>query len=158
MRFAEEVRYLVLAAQLEGRRQLARQLRPHGLTPSQAEVLRVLADYAPLTRNGLGQLLVCESGSSPSRLVDRMVIRELVHRQPSAADGRQVELTLTPAGSDLAARVAEVEDAMYAVIDAAATQDASAGLDFLRAFVSGSPAGDALARRQETAPVARGGS
>jgi DNA-binding MarR family transcriptional regulator len=160
MRFAEEVRYLVLAAQLEGRRQLARQLRPLGLTPSQAEVLRVLADYAPLTLNGLGQLLVCESGSSPSRLVDRMVTRDLVERQPSATDGRQVELTLTPAGSALATRVAEVENVMYAAIDAAATHDASDGLDFLRAFVSGSPAGDALSRRQEreTSPVEGGKS
>jgi hypothetical protein len=41
MRTAEELRYLVLAAELEGKRQLARQLRPLGLTPAQAEVLRV---------------------------------------------------------------------------------------------------------------------
>jgi DNA-binding MarR family transcriptional regulator len=152
MRFAEEVRYLVLAAQLEGRRQLARQLRPLGLTPSQAEVLRVLADYAPLTLNGLGQLLVCESGSSPSRLVDRMVARELIDRRPSDTDRRQVELTLTDRGVELASQVAVIEEAMYEAIDAAATQDASAGLNFLRAFVAGSPAGEALTRRREKSP------
>ena len=86
MRTAEELRYLVLAAELEGKRLLAQQLRPLGLTPSQAEVLRVLADHAPLSLNGLGSLLVCESGSSPSRLVERVVARGLVDRRPGATD------------------------------------------------------------------------
>ena len=40
----------------------------------------VLADYAPLSLRGLGTLLVCESGTSPSRLVDRIVARGLVER------------------------------------------------------------------------------
>ena len=147
MRIAEELRYLVLAANSEGKRQLAQQLRPLGLTPSQAEVLRVLADHAPLTLNGLGSLLVCESGSSPSRLVDRVVAQGLANRRPGASDGREVELTLTPEGERLAVEVAAIEDAMYAAIDAISTEDIPATLDFLRNFVTGSPSGDALARR-----------
>jgi DNA-binding MarR family transcriptional regulator len=147
MRTAEELRYLVLAANSEGKRQLAQQLRPLGLTPSQAEVLRVLADHAPLTLNGLGSLLVCESGSSPSRLVDRAVAQGLVNRRPGTTDGREVELTLTPEGERLAVEVAVIEDAMYAAIDAISDQDIPVTLGFLRSFVSGSPSGDALARR-----------
>ena len=147
MRTAEELRYLVLAANSEGKRQLAQQLRPLGLTPSQAEVLRVLADHAPLTLNGLGSLLVCESGSSPSRLVDRVVARDLVDRRPGTTDGREVELTLTPEGERLAIEVAVIEDAMYAAIDAMTGDDVDATLDFLRTFVDGSPSGQALARR-----------
>jgi DNA-binding MarR family transcriptional regulator len=147
MRTAEELRYLVLAAELEGKRQLAHQLRPLGLTPSQAEVLRVLADYAPLSLNGLGSLLVCESGSSPSRLVDRIVARGLVDRRPGTTDGRAVELTLTPEGECLAQEVAAIEAAMYATIDALAGPDIGVSLEFLRAFVDGSPSGQALARR-----------
>jgi len=147
MRIAEELRYLVLAANSEGKRQLAQQLRPLGLTPSQAEVLRVLADHAPLTLSGLGSLLVCESGSSPSRLVDRVVAQDLVNRRPGTTDGREVELTLTPEGERLAIEVAVIEDAMYAAIDAISGQDAQPTRDFLRTFVSGSPAGHALARR-----------
>jgi DNA-binding MarR family transcriptional regulator len=147
MRPAEEVRYLVLAAQLEGRRQLAQQLRPLGLTPSQAEVLRVLADHAPLTLNGLGSLLVCESGSSPSRLVDRVVAQGLVHRRPGSSDGRAVELTLTAAGKRLARQVASIEDAMYTAIDALPADEIDATLTFLWAFVEGSPTGKALRRR-----------
>jgi len=147
MRIAEELRYLVLAANSEGKRQLAQQLRPLGLTPSQAEVLRVLADHAPLTLSGLGSLLVCESGSSPSRLVDRVVAQGLVNRRPGTTDGREVELTLTPEGERLAVEVAVIEDAMYAAIDAIGGQDARPTRDFLRTFVDGSPSGQALARR-----------
>jgi len=147
MRIAEELRYLVLAANSEGKRQLAQQLRPLGLTPSQAEVLRVLADHAPLTLSGLGSLLVCESGSSPSRLVDRVVAQDLVNRRPGTTDGREVELTLTPEGERLAIEVAVIEDAMYAAIDAISGQDAQPTRDFLRTFVDGSPSGQALARR-----------
>jgi DNA-binding MarR family transcriptional regulator len=137
----------VLAANSEGKRQLAQQLRPLGLTPSKAEVLRVLADHAPLSLNGLGSLLVCESGSSPSRLVDRVVAQGLVRRRPGTIDGREVELTLTPEGERLSREVAAIEDAMYAEIDAITGEDVHATLDFLRAFINGSPSGDALARR-----------
>jgi MarR family transcriptional regulator, organic hydroperoxide resistance regulator len=147
MRTAEELRYLVLAAELEGKRQLAQQLRPLGLTPAQAEVLRVLSDHAPLSLNGLGELLVCESGTSPSRLVERVVSRGLVVRRPGATDGRAIELTLTPDGERLAREVATIEEAMYATIDALAGPDIGVSLEFLRAFVEGSPSGQALARR-----------
>jgi DNA-binding MarR family transcriptional regulator len=147
MRIAEELRYLVLAANTEGKRQLAQQLRSLGLTPSQAEVLRVLADHAPLSLSGLGSLLVCESGSSPSRLVDRVVAQGLVNRRPGMTDGREVELSLTPEGERLAVEVAAIEDAMYAAIDAVSDQDIQATRDFLRTFVNGSPSGQALTRR-----------
>ena len=148
MRTAEELRYLVLAAELEGKRQLTQQLRPLGLTPSQAEVLRVLADYAPLSLRGLGTLLVCESGTSPSRLVDRIVARGLVERRSVETDGRAVELTLTPEGDRLAREVAKIEQAMYATIDSMVGPDVQVTLDFLRAFIDGSPSGQALEHRK----------
>jgi hypothetical protein len=54
-------------------------------------VLRLLGDYAPLTLTGLGELLVCESGTNLSRLVDRVVELSLVSRTtPDAGDRRQV--------------------------------------------------------------------
>lgn len=147
MRIAEQLRYLVLAANSEAKRQLAQQLRPLGLSPSQAEVLRVLADHAPLSLNGLGSLLVCESGSSPSRLVDRTVASGLVQRRPGSRDGREVELTLTPEGERLSREVAAIEDAMYASLDAITNKDVATTLEFLWRFVADSPSGQALARR-----------
>ena len=72
----EELRYLILAAQREGNRLFADVLRPLHLTPSQAEVLRVLQDHEPLSLIALGDLLVCETGS-PSRLVQGLVFAVL---------------------------------------------------------------------------------
>lgn len=98
MRVAEELRYLILAIQREGNRLLAAELRPLGVTPSQAEVLRVLSDHQPLTLNALGELLVCETGNSPSRLVDRLVAQDLVQRDTDPHDRRY------PAGHAVARR------------------------------------------------------
>jgi DNA-binding MarR family transcriptional regulator len=148
MRPAEELRYLVLAIQREGNRLLASELRPLGVTPSQAEVVRVLADYQPLTLTGLGELLVCETGGSPSRLVDRLVTMGLVDRGAGATDRRRVTLALTADGERLATRIAEVEERLYEKID-----DLTAGtpvpeaLTLLRAFAGSFPAGQAVVRR-----------
>ncbi|HEY5185544.1 MAG TPA: winged helix DNA-binding protein [Actinomycetes bacterium] len=145
---AEELRYLVLAAQREGNRQLAAGLRPLGLSPAQAEVLRVLGEHKVLTLSGLGALLVCESGTNPSRLVDRLVTQGLVERTRSETDGREVLLQLTPDGRRTAGAVAKVESRLCSEIDRrSAGHDLDAILAFLREFVDGLPAGEAVARR-----------
>ncbi|WP_326600312.1 MarR family winged helix-turn-helix transcriptional regulator [Streptomyces sp. NBC_01803] len=150
----EEARYLILAAQREGNRQLARALRPLEVTPSQAEVLSLLAGRQPLTLSGLGELLVCESGTNPSRLVDRLVRAGLVLRAEDPQDRRHVELTLTSAGRRTAARIADIEKDVYRSIDAAATgHDIEAVNAFLRALVAGQPSGQAVARRVESVPA-----
>lgn len=141
---AEQLRYLVLAAQREGNRMLAAALRPLGLTPSQAEVLRVLGDREPLSLGELGELLICESGTNPSRLVDRLVGMGLVHRT-SAEDRRRLVLSLTADGHAREARVRTIEDALYARIDAAG--DPTAAIEYLERAVSGTPAGAAFALR-----------
>lgn len=150
MRPAEQLRYLILAIQREGNRLLAADLRPLGLTPSQAEVVRVLADHAPLTLQGLGELLVCETGGSPSRLVDRMVAAGLVQRETDAVDRRGVTLTLTEEGGRLSARIVDIEERLYERIDEL-TEGApvEAALEVLRQFAAPFPAGQALTRRAE---------
>jgi DNA-binding MarR family transcriptional regulator len=80
-------------------------------------------------------------------LVDRIVALGFVGRRPGATDGRAIQLTLTPEGERLAREVAAIESAMYATIDALAGPDIDVSLEFLRAFVDGSPSGQALARR-----------
>ncbi|MGW4461832.1 MarR family winged helix-turn-helix transcriptional regulator [Micromonospora sp. NPDC004704] len=150
MRSAEELRYLILAAQREGNRLLGQALRPLGLTPSQAEVIRILEDRGPLTLNGLGELLVCESGNSPSRLVDRLVAVGLVDRKVAMHDRRHVEVSITEEGARLCRRVAEIEDDLYRSIDAAAEKrDLGQIRGFLWDFVRDLPAGQAVARRAE---------
>jgi len=155
MRRAEKLRYLALAAQREGNRSLAAALRPLGLTPAQSEVLRLLGDYAPLTLTGLGELLVCESGTNPSRLVDRTVELGLVSRTtPDAGDRRQVILQLTAKGRSLEKQVRSIEEAMYAGLDGIGTDaELVTVIAVLERVVAGHPSGDAIAAR-----VARQGS
>ena len=150
MRTAEELRYLILAIQREGNRLLAAELRPLGVTPSQAEVLRVLSDYGPLTLSALGELLVCETGNSPSRLVDRLVAHGLVQRDVDPADRRYITLGLTPDGKRLSRGIAKVEARLYATIDGhVADQPVDETLQTLRSLASAFPAGHAVARRRD---------
>jgi DNA-binding MarR family transcriptional regulator len=146
---AEELRYLILALQREGNRVLAAGLRPLQLTPSQAETLRVLADYQPLTLMGLGELLVCETGDNPSRLVDRLVKVGLIRREVDPGDRRHVTLTLTPAGLDRAREVATVEATLHDAMESlVAGQPLDQTLTLLRTLADAFPAGRALARRR----------
>ena len=147
MKPVEEFRYLILAAQREGNRLLADALRPLHLTPSQAEVLRVLQEHEPLSLIALGDLLVCETGS-PSRLVQGLVETGLIERIPSATDKRMVTLTLTDAGKELATKVGAVESQFYEMISGLG-QGAQLPEIFgvLWRFVEDKPAGLALARR-----------
>jgi DNA-binding MarR family transcriptional regulator len=148
VRQAELVRYLVLAAQREGSRRLTRDLREIRLTPSQSEVLRILGDHGPLSLTGLGELLVCESGRNPSRLVDRLVGVGLVERVVAAEDRRQVTLSLTQAGREMEAAVRAVEERLYVDLEAAvAGVDLAPVIEVLRRLSAGEPSGDALQRR-----------
>jgi DNA-binding MarR family transcriptional regulator len=149
MKVAEELRYLILAIQREGNRLLAAELRPLGVTPSQAEVLRVLRDHGPLTLSALGGLLVCETGNSPSRLVDRLVAQGLVQRDTDPDDRRYLALSLTAEGKALSKRVVTVEERLHHTIDQLVTgQPVTETITTLRAMASAFPAGQALARRR----------
>lgn len=148
MRQAELLRYLVLAAQREGFRRLTRELRAIGLSPAQSEVLRILGDHAPLSLTGVGRLLVSESGTNPSRLVDRLVSAGMIKRAVDDDDRRHVTLTLTAAGRAAEGAVREVEDRLYADLDAAtADLDLRPVIDTLRLLSAGALAGAALQNR-----------
>jgi DNA-binding MarR family transcriptional regulator len=148
MRPAEELRYAILALQREGNRGLIAALRPLGVTPAQAEVIRVLDEFAPLSLAGLGELLICESGTGPSRLVDRLVAMGAVRRTTATTDRRSISLELTPNGRKLSSGISAVEDALYATIDEATIdQPVAALLALARRMLADSAAGEALERR-----------
>ncbi len=145
----EEIRYLILAAQREGNRALAGALRPFGLTPSKAEALRVMLDYAPLSLTALGDLLVCETGS-PSRLVQGLVKDGLIEKIFSPADKRMVTLSLTGIGRKMAEQISNLEARFYEM-NAGLLTDAPVQeiIAFLWRYVDGKPAGLALTRRKK---------
>ena len=144
----EEFRYLVLAAQREGARTLAAALKSHELTPSQAEAIAVLRDAArPLTVREIGQRLVCEGGS-PSRLMSTLTHKGLVESSADRRDRRTTLLSLTPAGTDAAAAVSQIEQNLYSVLKMILDADQlAAAVPVLRTLVANLPAGQALQRR-----------
>ena len=148
MRPEEELRFLILAAQREGSRGLSAALAPLDLTPAQAEVVRCLADFGPMSLRELGAMLVCESGS-PSRLVDSVVKREIVTRTEDPADRRSVTLALTAEGKRLDRAVRKVEEALYQQLGGQLGADTiNKALALLRPLVAGSAGGEAIARRK----------
>ena len=144
----EEFRYLVLAAQREGARALAMALKPHNLTPSQAEAIAVLRDAGrPLAVREIGQRLVCEGGS-PSRLMSTLTHTGMVESTVGSADRRTTLLSLTPAGIDAARAVSQIEHNLYGALTAILDDDqVAAALPVLRTLVGQLPAGEALQRR-----------
>ena len=74
----------------------------HGLSGAQFEALIVLQNVAPrgLTMSRLSRHLLYSSGSA-SHLVDRLVQLGYVQRSRTEADGRAVEVSLTPVGAEL---------------------------------------------------------
>lgn len=150
---AEELRYLVLAAQRQGSRRLTEALRPLGATPAQAEVVTVLRESdRPLSIRELGGLLVCESGS-PSRLARSVVAACWAELVPDDADGRVTRLQLTRAGVLAAREIAAVEAAFHEALTDSLPDPAlvDQAIELLRAVVADGPAGSALARRRARA-------
>lgn len=109
---AEAFRYFILAAQRSGQKLFKRLLQPEDITPSQAEVISILARNQRITLKELGNLLICEDGS-PSRLINRMVKEELISRTPSDDDGRSVKLALTAKGMEKHLHIQRVEQELY---------------------------------------------
>lgn len=144
----EEFRYLVLAAQREGARALAAGLKPHDLTPSQAEAIAVLRDaQRPLTVREVGQRLVCEGGS-PSRLMSTLARKGLVDSTADMTDGRATLLSLTRSGQRAARVVSKIEQHLYEGLGMFLDEDQlAAALPVLRALVETLPTGEALQRR-----------
>lgn len=148
MQAIEEFRYLVLAAQREGSRMLANALKPHDLTPSQAEAIAVLRDARrPLTVREIGDRLVCEGGS-PSRLMSTLARKGLVSSDADPSDGRITLVSLTPAGQAAAREVTRIEKELYASLGLVINdRQLAAAVPVLRTLVAAMPTGAALRRR-----------
>lgn len=149
----EELRFLILGAQREGNRVLISLLAPLGITPSQGEVLRCLADAGPLSLIELGRRLVCETGS-PSRLVSTLVEKGWVSRRENRDDRRQVSLVLTDEGRRLEAQVREVERQLHEWIGSRLDPDTIAALSKgLHRLLEGSATGAAIHERAAPPPA-----
>ncbi|RFA13638.1 hypothetical protein B7R22_13380 [Subtercola boreus] len=148
MRTAEQLRYLILAAQREGNRVLQALLTELDLTPAQSEALGLISDHGPLALSELGDMLVCDSGTNPSRIVNRLVAAGLVERHPGKQDRRQIRLSASRLGASTAERVRRIEGRLYDSIDAAVSDaDQQVLIRALGRLTEHSPAGESLHKR-----------
>ena len=84
------------------KRSLAGVIEPHGITPQQYNVLRILRGAAPdgLPTLTIGERMV-EQTPGVTRLIDRLERKGLVERIPCPKDRRRVFCQITPKGLDL---------------------------------------------------------
>jgi DNA-binding MarR family transcriptional regulator len=77
-------------------------LKPHGLTGTQYNVLRILrgAEPAGLPCSGIGERMISHDPDM-TRLLDRMEKRGLIVRQRQTDDRRVIKTRITPAGLTL---------------------------------------------------------
>ena len=90
------------------RHEVAESLRPHGITPAQYNVLRILrgAGRAGLCRHEISDRLVTQV-PDVTRLLDRMEAAGLVTRERSEEDRRLVTTRITAQGLDVLAQLDE---------------------------------------------------
>src|SRR4029077_13765310 len=95
---------LLPAARFAGK--MAEWLKPHGLSPTQYNALRILrgagVDGLPCTEVGARMI---SRDPDVTRLVDRLERRGLVTRSRGAKDRRVVRASITPAGLELLKRL-----------------------------------------------------
>lgn len=84
------------------KRSLAQVIEPHGITPQQYNVLRILRGAGPegLPTLTIGERMI-EQTPGVTRLVDRLQRKGLVARAPCSKDRRRVFCKITPKGLDL---------------------------------------------------------
>lgn len=84
------------------KRSLAQVIEPHGITPQQYNVLRILRGAGPdgLPTLTIGERMI-EQTPGVTRLVDRLERKALVARAPCPKDRRRVFCKITPKGLDL---------------------------------------------------------
>ncbi|HET7612473.1 MAG TPA: MarR family transcriptional regulator [Gemmatimonadaceae bacterium] len=84
------------------KRSLAQVIEPHGITPQQYNVLRILRGAGPegLPTLTIGERMI-EQTPGVTRLVDRLQRKGLVARAPCPKDRRRVFCKITPKGLDL---------------------------------------------------------
>ena len=104
------------------RRHLTRVSEPHGITPQQYNVLRILrgAGEEGLPTLAIGERMV-EQTPGVTRLIDRLEVKGLVVRCRGEDDRRQVLCRVTAAGRDLLSQ-----------LDTAMEQAAEAGVAMLQ--------------------------
>jgi DNA-binding MarR family transcriptional regulator len=86
--------------------EMAAAMAPHGITPAQYNVLRILRGSHPktLTCSAIGERLL-DRTPDVTRLLNRLERNGLIQRERAEHDRRVVEVVITPRGLDLLDRL-----------------------------------------------------
>lgn len=89
-------------------------LKPYKLTNQQYNVLRILRgqDNNTLSVNGITERMI-DKMSNVSRLVDKLLTKELIERKINAIDRRQVDVIITEKGLSLLELIDEKENELH---------------------------------------------
>jgi DNA-binding MarR family transcriptional regulator len=98
-------------------------LEAEDITPQQYNILRILANStAPLSTLKIREKML-DKMSDTSRIVERLLKKELVHKQLCSSDKRLVDVTLTEKGVQLLQRLGEKVEQIDSVADTLSSED-----------------------------------
>jgi DNA-binding MarR family transcriptional regulator len=94
---------------------ISKQLKPFGITNQQYNVLRILRGQKDqyISVNAISERMI-DKMSNVSRLIDKLVIKELVVRKINKEDRRQVDIAISEKGRSLVQKIESKEDDLKA--------------------------------------------
>lgn len=86
-------------------------LKPHGITPEQFNILRILRGQKgkPIALRDISDRMI-DKNSNTSRLVDKLLAKGLVQREACPADRRRVDIVLTASGQQITEALKNIMD------------------------------------------------
>jgi len=104
----QKLRFYLLAAASRLNCKIKSFLQPYDITGKQLDILQILSEK-PHTPQGIMQIRNCMSDqmSDTSRLIDRLLKKGWVKKQPCQHDKRQAEVLITTSGLALLAQIHE---------------------------------------------------
>ena len=111
-------------------------LKPHGITPEQFNILRILRGQRdqPLALRDISGRMI-DRNSNTSRLVDKLTTKGLVRRKTCPTDRRRVDIALTEEGLALTTTLkAMMDENMQSLQVVWSVEDALKAIDLLDAW------------------------
>ena len=104
---------------------IGRFLMQEDITQQQYNILRILrGSEVPLSTLQIRERML-DKMSDTSRIVDRLIVKELVQKSACKADKRLVDITLTQKGLELVIRLDQFNDQIDSILQGISKEDAA---------------------------------
>jgi MarR family 2-MHQ and catechol resistance regulon transcriptional repressor len=109
-----------------------RDIRCHGLNPTEFAILEALYHKGPLPLQQVGEKVLISSGNI-TYVVDKLEQKQLLVRKPSSEDRRVIFAELTPKGQDLMATLFPPHtQALHKAMSGLSSEEQAEAIDLLR--------------------------